>query len=127
VVIPTKFEAASFPMMEAFSVGAAVACSNVTSLPEQAGDAALIFAPTDHVQMAEAIRRLWTDPSLRKTLGERGRNRQEALRWIDTAKVFRAHYRRIGGAHLSDEDARLLSLDPCLEGASPQGLTARNE
>jgi glycosyltransferase involved in cell wall biosynthesis len=113
VVIPTMFEAASFPMMEAFSVGAAVACSNVTSLPEQAGDAALVFDPTDPMQIADAIRRLWTDPSLRKTLSERGRRRAGATRWSDTAKLFRAHYRWICGATLREEDSRLLSVDPC--------------
>jgi glycosyltransferase involved in cell wall biosynthesis len=117
VVIPTRFEAASFPMMEAFSVGVAVACSNVTSLPEQAGDAALVFDPNNHVQIAEAILRLWTDPILRETLGERGRIRQQALRWTDTARHFRAHYRLIGERDLTDEDELLLSRDPCKEGA----------
>ena len=115
VVIPTKFEAGSFPMMEAFTVGAAVACSNVTSLPEQAGDAALIFDPTDHVQMAEAIRRIWADPRLRETLAARGKKRQQALQWSNTAKRFRAHYRRIGGRRLSEDDSRILSQDACRE------------
>jgi glycosyltransferase involved in cell wall biosynthesis len=123
VVIPTMFEAASFPMMEAFSVGAAVACSNVTSLPEQAGDAALVFDPTDHVQIAEAIRRIWRDPSLRKTLGDKGRMRQQALRWSDTARLFRAHYRRIAGCEMTEQDDLLMSRDPCREASSRTGLT----
>jgi glycosyltransferase involved in cell wall biosynthesis len=113
VVIPTRFEAGSFPMMEAFSTGAPVACSNVTSLPEQAGDAALIFDPTDPADMAEAIRRLWTDASLRQTLIERGRRRQQTFSWTETARMFRAHYRRIGGRPLSEEDMRLLALALC--------------
>lgn len=123
VVIPTRFEAASFPMMEAFSVGAAVACSNVTSLPEQAGDAALVFDPTDHVQIAEAIRKIWTDPSLRQMLGDRGRRRQRALRWSDTARLFRAHYRRIAGCELTEQDDLLVSRDPCREASSRTCLT----
>ncbi len=47
VVIPTLYEAASFPLWEAFSSGAPAACSNVTSLPEIAKDAAVIFDPND--------------------------------------------------------------------------------
>lgn len=109
VVIPTLFEAGSFPMMEAFSVGAPVACSNVTSLPEQAGDAALVFDPTDPWQMADAIRRLWTDPELRTTLVGRARGRIRSARWTDTARVFRAHYRRLAGREPTEADLDLLS------------------
>jgi glycosyltransferase involved in cell wall biosynthesis len=113
VVIPTRFEAGSFPMMEAFSLGTPVACSNVTSLPEQAGDAAVIFDPADHVEMAKAILSIWSNLDLRRTLSERGRRRQQAFSWGKTARLFRAYYRHIGDAPLSDEDHELLSLDPC--------------
>ena len=56
VVIPTLFEAASFPLWEAFQAGVPAACSNVTSLPEQAGDAALLFDPTSIDSMVDGYR-----------------------------------------------------------------------
>lgn len=111
VVIPTLFEAASFPLWEAFENGVPAACSNVTSLPEQAGDAALVFDPHDERAMAEALRGVFTDEALRRALVERGRARVSAFTWDRTARTFRAHYRRIAGRALTDEDRSLLSRE----------------
>lgn len=112
VVIPSRFEAASAPLWEAFRAGIPTACSNVTSLPEQAGDAALIFDPDDVPQIASAIRRLWTDDGLRAALMQRGYERVRPMSWDRTARTFRAHYRRIGGRALSDDDRDLLAAAP---------------
>jgi glycosyltransferase involved in cell wall biosynthesis len=114
VVVPTKFEAASFPLWEAFLAGAPVACSNVTSLPEQAGDAALLFDPDRPEEIADAIARLWTDPALRAALAERGRERVAPFTWQRTARLFRAHYRRIAGRTLTEEDRTLLEEPPAV-------------
>jgi glycosyltransferase involved in cell wall biosynthesis len=108
VVIPTKFEAASFPLYEAFWAGKPSACSSATSLPEQAGDAALVFDPDQPEQIAAAIERLWTDDSLCTSLVEKGHERVKAFSWEKTARIFRAHYRRIGGRELTAEDRELL-------------------
>jgi glycosyltransferase involved in cell wall biosynthesis len=75
LVFPSEFEAWSIPIMEAMACGCAVASSNVTSLPEQLGDAGLLFDPTDIAGMAGVMRRLAADDRLRKTLIERGRVR----------------------------------------------------
>lgn len=107
VVVPTLFEAGSFPVMEAFRVGAPAACSTVTSLPELAGTAALLFDPLDLQDMAEAIRRLWTDDDLRQLLVQRGHERIQGETWTRTARVFRAHYRRLSGRRLNEEDIGL--------------------
>ena len=109
LILPTLFEAGSFPMAEAFGVGTPVACSNVTSLPEQAGDAALLFDPRDIEQIAEAVRRLWMDPELRRTLIARGHERIRSSTWRGTARIFRAHYRRIAGRELHEEDRELVA------------------
>lgn len=108
VLVPTKFEAASFPVWEAFVAGRPVASSNVTSLPEQAGDAVLLFDPYDYVEMAGVIRRLWTDEALRRTLVRRGRARVATLSWEKTARGFRAHYRALAGQTLCLDDQSLL-------------------
>jgi len=109
VVIPTMYEAGSFPLWEAFLSGVPVACSNVTSLPAQAGNAALIFNPDQPEEIAEAIRRLWTEESLRQTLIERGHQNVARYSWERTARIFRAHYRRIAQRSLTEEDRKLLA------------------
>jgi glycosyltransferase involved in cell wall biosynthesis len=108
VVIPTRFEAASFPLWEAFQAGTPAACSTVTSLPEQAGDAALLFDPQQSVEIARAVRQLWEDEALRSLLVERAYENVSRLSWDRTARIFRAHYRRLADRELSDEDAYLL-------------------
>jgi len=113
-VIPSKFEAGSFPMWEAFQVGSPVASSNITSLPAQAAGAALIFDPDDPSDMADKIYRLWTDPSLRKNLSDKGRVRVAQFTWERTARQFRALYREVAGRHLTDEEQSILYAEPLL-------------
>ena len=55
LVMPTLFESVSIPIYEAFSLEVAVCCSNVVALPEQVGDAGLIFDPHDIEDMAEKM------------------------------------------------------------------------
>ncbi|MDQ3440811.1 MAG: glycosyltransferase family 4 protein [Planctomycetota bacterium] len=114
VVIPTLFEAASGPLNDAFLAGAPAACSNVTALPRQAGDAALVFNPHEPAAIARAIRQLWTDENLRKILAQRGRERVAQFSWDKTARHFRAHYRRIAARHLTDDDKQVCSAAPLL-------------
>jgi glycosyltransferase involved in cell wall biosynthesis len=109
VIVPSRFEAASAPLWEAFQAGVPAACSTVTSLPDQAGDAALLFDPDDVPGMADAIRRLWTDPILRSQLVGNGRLRLTNRSWDRVARSFRAHYRRLAGSTLTDEDHALLT------------------
>lgn len=114
VVIPTKFEAASFPLWEAFLAGAPTACSNVTSLPKQAGDAALIFDPADPDDIANNLHKLWTDEGLRTSLSERGARSVKRFTWQKTALHFRALYRRILGLQLSGDDEAILRSEPII-------------
>lgn len=114
VVIPSLFEAGSFPLWEAFDSGVPAACSTVTSLPRQAGDAAVLFDPRDTQAMASAIRRVWEDEALRASLVARGRARLAHFSWDRTARLFRAHYRRIAGRQLSEHDQALLAEAPLM-------------
>jgi glycosyltransferase involved in cell wall biosynthesis len=110
LVMPTLFEAAGGfgPIAEAFLAGVPVACSNVTSLPEQVGDAALLFDPLDEDAIASALGTLWSDGDLRATLAQRGRANISRFSWELVARTFRAHYRRLAGRQLGAEDAALL-------------------
>lgn len=111
VVVPTLFEAASGPVFEAWQEGVPVACSTVTSLPEQAGDAALLFDPFSVQAIADAVRRMATDEHLRADLIRKGERRLRDFSWERTAKAYRAVYRRAAHRPLTDEDRWLLNWD----------------
>jgi glycosyltransferase involved in cell wall biosynthesis len=111
VIVPTLFEAASGPVFEAWYEGVPAACSTVTSLPEQAGDAALLFDPLSVEAIAEALQRMATDKNLRDELREKGRTRLLDFSWERTAKAYRAVYRRVANRPLSEEDRSLLNWD----------------
>lgn len=112
VVIPSRFEAASFPLWEAFQSGRAAACATTTSLPAQADGAALLFPAEDVPALAEAIKRLWTDSALRTELVAKGTENVARFSWDRTARLFRAHYRRTAGRPVSAEDQQLLAASP---------------
>ena len=112
LVFPSRFEGWGLPVCEAFSAGLPVASSTSTGLPDLVGDAGLTFDPESTEQIADAAERLWTDERLRLDLAERGRKRSELFSWDRTARLFRAHYRRIGGQSLAEEDRILLAAPP---------------
>ena len=114
MIFPTLFEGFGLPLVEAFLAGVPSACSNVTSLPAQAGDAALIFDPYQIKEIAAALRRIWTDDALCDRLATRGRQRVAGFTWDRTARLFRAHYRRLTGRLLSPTDEALLSTSPLI-------------
>jgi glycosyltransferase involved in cell wall biosynthesis len=93
---PSLHEGFGLPVLEAFARGLPVACSNTTSLPEVAGDAAELFDPHDVDAMAAAIRRLLTDEPHAATLVQRGRDRATRFTWEATAEgVLRAYTRAL--------------------------------
>jgi glycosyltransferase involved in cell wall biosynthesis len=112
LVFPSRFEGWGLPVCEAFSAGLPVASSSASSLPDLVSDAALLFDPDEPERIAESILRLWRDPVLRETLAERGRARGSQFSFDRTARLFRAHYRRLGGRKLPEEDRILLASPP---------------
>lgn len=79
VLFPSLYEGFGLPVLEAMLLGAPVMTSNVSSLPEIAGDAALLIDPYDIEGMARGIRTLDCDDDLCRDLAERGRRRAEAF------------------------------------------------
>jgi glycosyltransferase involved in cell wall biosynthesis len=112
LVFPSRFEGWGLPVCEAFDAGLPVASSSATGLPDVVGDAGVLFDPDDVPEMARQLQRLWTDGDLRADLRERGRKRAARFSFDHTAKLFRAHYRQIGGRALSEEDRILLANPP---------------
>ena len=67
-IFPSFYEGFGFPPLEAMACGTPVVCSNVSSLPEVVGDAALLAAPTDVVALADAMRQILALPELAQEL-----------------------------------------------------------
>jgi glycosyltransferase involved in cell wall biosynthesis len=111
LILPTLFEADSCPIHEAWSEGLPVASSNHTALPDQVGDAGLLFDAKNVSAIADAIRRMATDDQLRHDLANRGFRRVKDFDWTRTARAYRAVYRRAAGVELNEEDLWLLSWD----------------
>lgn len=88
LVMPTFFESVSIPIWEAFYLGIPVVSSNVCALPEQVGDAGLLFDPIDVENMAEKIYRIWTDESLRRELVQKGYERVKNMTLENYAKQW---------------------------------------
>ncbi len=84
-VMPSLYEGFGLPVLEAMACGTPVVCSDASSLPEAAGDAALYFSPHDTDGMAEAMARMLTDTGLRQTLVERGYAHVRRFSWERTS------------------------------------------
>jgi glycosyltransferase involved in cell wall biosynthesis len=93
-VFPSLYEGFGLPVLEAMARGVPVACSNASSLPEVAGDAALLFDPRDESAIAEVVGRLLDDGALREQLRGRGLARAAELTWERTARLTLESYRR---------------------------------
>ncbi|MBN1203065.1 MAG: glycosyltransferase family 4 protein [Anaerolineae bacterium] len=92
---PSLYEGFGFPVLEAMACGTPVVTSNVSSIPEVAGDAALLVDPYDVEVLAGALRRLLTDETLRADLVARGFEQAARFTWARTAQQLRVVYRQI--------------------------------
>ena len=92
-VFPSFAEGFGLPVLEAMLRGAPVACSNATSLPEVAGDAALLFDPLDVDAIAVSIRRILEDAALAERLRAAGLERGKRFSWEETARRTLESYR----------------------------------
>ena len=75
LVFPSLFGPTNIPPLEAMLLGTPIACSNLFSMPEQIGDAGLLFDPFNMEDIAEKIYRVWIDQNLREELIKRGYER----------------------------------------------------
>jgi glycosyltransferase involved in cell wall biosynthesis len=94
VVFPSLFEGFGIPVIEAMSFGTPVVTSRATSLPEVAGDAALLVDPYSTEEIAEAMRRVIAESGLRETLRQRGMERARQFTWRRTALETKRIYER---------------------------------
>jgi glycosyltransferase involved in cell wall biosynthesis len=78
--------------------GTTVVCANTSSLPECAGDAALLFPPDDPDAIAATLERACGDPTLRSDLIRRGEERVAEFQWERAAERLIEIYQRVGQA-----------------------------
>jgi glycosyltransferase involved in cell wall biosynthesis len=96
VVVPTLFESVSIPVYEAFMLGAPVCVSNVVALPEQVGDAGILFDPFSVDDMTRKISGALDNPQLRSELARRGKARIAAMTLDRYAAQLSALLEKIG-------------------------------
>ena len=101
-VFPSLCEGFGLPPLEAMAAGTPVVTSNVSSLPEVVGDAALLVDPMDAGAIAHAMARLLEDDDLRRDLIQRGYERARSFSWARSA----ARVREVYGEVLASKPAR---------------------
>jgi glycosyltransferase involved in cell wall biosynthesis len=85
-VFPSRHEGFGLPPLEAMACGTPVVTSNVSSLPEVAGDAAMLVNPGNVFDIARGIREVLTDEPLRAELIRRGRAQAARFSWERSAR-----------------------------------------
>ncbi|MDD1720249.1 MAG: glycosyltransferase family 4 protein [Methanoregulaceae archaeon] len=98
MVYPSLYEGFGFPPLEAMACGCPVVTSNVSSLPEIAGDVAVMVDPRDAGAIAAEIRRLLDDESIRRYISRKGIERAAGFTWEKCVKETMGVYREVGEA-----------------------------
>lgn len=95
VVIPTLYEAGSFPLLEAMAMSTPVICSNTTSLPDTIAHPEFVFNPLDAQSMASMLTQLATDEKFRQRNVLNSQKRIKELQSIDTGRQYEELWRAV--------------------------------
>jgi glycosyltransferase involved in cell wall biosynthesis len=85
-VFPSLYEGFGLPLVEAMACGVPIVASNVSSIPEVVKDGAMLVSPRSPEGFADAITRITSDSSLRRTLAQKGLERAQHFRWDNAAR-----------------------------------------
>jgi len=92
---PSFRESFGIPILEAMACGTPVITSNVFSMPEVAGDAAVLIDPTDPVDLAQAMQKVIADPDFSKAISAKGFEQFTRFSWAKMAKDYMEIYKEI--------------------------------
>ena len=92
---PSVYEGFGLPPLEAMACGTPVVSSNVSSMPEVLGTAALFIDPYDVDALAEALRQVLADPELQRTMSQAGLEQVKAFSWTAAAQRLLTVYRSL--------------------------------
>ena len=89
------YEGFGMPLLEAFSAGTPVICSNTTALQEVGGEAVLACTPDDIEAMSNLMARVLLEPQLTETLVDRGKQRLKLYSWEKSAAALNQSFQRV--------------------------------
>lgn len=94
-LFPSRYEGFGLPPLEAMACGTPVVASDAGSLPEVVGNGGMLLAPDDVAGLAEAMRLLWEDDTLRQQLSEKAQSQAARFSWARTAQETLAAYQEV--------------------------------
>ena len=94
-IYPSYYEGFGLPILEAMTLGAPVVTSNTSSLPEVAGDAALLVNPKNYLEIANALLEIINNSQLRQNLITKGKKRAKQFSWTNTAYLTLNAYKSL--------------------------------
>jgi glycosyltransferase involved in cell wall biosynthesis len=97
-VFPSLYEGFGLPPLEAMASGTPVVTSNVSSLPEVVGDAAVLVDPHDVGSIVAGLRSVLTDPVRAEEMRRKGLERAREFSWERSVAKTLEVYKRVGGA-----------------------------
>jgi glycosyltransferase involved in cell wall biosynthesis len=100
-VFPSLYEGFGLPPLEAMAHGTPVITSNTSSLPEVAGNAALLVNPENVFEIQRALQRALLDPALRNRMKERGYQQAQRFSWTSSVERILAIYREVASKRVS--------------------------
>lgn len=100
-VFPSLYEGFGLPPLEAMAHGTPVVTSNTSSLPEVAGNAALLVNPENVFEIQRALQRALLDPEVREGMKQRGYEQAQRFSWTSSVSRILEIYREVAGARVA--------------------------
>ena len=94
-IFPSLYEGFGIPVLESFACGCPLLCSNVSSLPEVAGNAACYFDPYSEESIRDAVVKLLDDSNFREELIDKGYEQLKKFSWKQTSEETKKIYESV--------------------------------